>query len=66
MAAGSIPWLRLATHDSGPPGRFSAVTRIQRVNTAGGTAPASGCDPGNTGATARVPYSADYYRYARH
>lgn len=64
-SAGAIPWLLLATHASGPRGQFSAVTSIQRVNTSGGTAPASGCDPRNIGATARVPYTADYYLYAK-
>lgn len=64
-AAGSIPWLLLATRDGGPPGRFSRVTSIQRVNTAGGAAPASGCGPHSLGATARVPYTADYHLYAK-
>lgn len=63
--AGAIPWLLLATRDSGTQGRFSGVTSIQRVNTAGGAAPASGCDPQSIGATARIPYTADYHLYAR-
>lgn len=63
--AGAVPWLLLATRDSGPRGRFSAVTSIQRVNTAGGSPPVSGCGPQSLGATARVPYTADYYLYAR-
>jgi hypothetical protein len=59
-AAGAIPWLLLATKSGGPQGLFSRVTSIQRVNTAGGVAPATGCDAETTGATARVDYTADY------
>ncbi len=62
---GAIPWLLVATRDSGPPGRFAAVTSIQRVNTAGGAPPATGCGPDNQGSTARVPYTADYRFYTR-
>lgn len=58
--AGTIPWLLLATRDAGPRGSFTRVTSIQRVNTTGGAAPASGCDPRSVGAAARVPYTADY------
>jgi hypothetical protein len=59
--AGAIPWLLLGTMASGPQGSFSKVSFIQRVNTVGGVAPAGACGPANTGATARVPYTADYY-----
>ncbi len=58
---GSIPWLLLgvtASSGSGPLGRASYV---QRVNTAGGAAPGTGCDQGALGTTQKVPYSADYY-----
>jgi hypothetical protein len=35
---------------------------IQRVNTTGGSAPATGCSlETNVGATTLVPYTADYY-----
>lgn len=63
--AGTIPWLLVATRDGGPPGRFSRVTSIQRVNTTGGAAPASGCGPRSLGVNVRVPYTADYHLYAR-
>lgn len=63
-AAGAIPWLLLATRASGPEGRFSRVSSIQRVNTSGGAAPAEGCRPDAIGTTARVPYAADYHLYA--
>ena len=64
-AADAIPWLLLAARPAGPQGRFSAVTSIQRVNTVGGIAPANGCAQATAGATARVPYSADYVFFAR-
>jgi hypothetical protein len=56
----SIPWLLLATTDSGPKGRFSGVTSIQRVNTSGGTAPTKPCGRETMGMKAGVQYSADY------
>jgi hypothetical protein len=57
----AIPWLLLAARSTGSPGAFSKVTSVQRVNTAGGVAPASGCSAQTTGTIARVPYTADYY-----
>lgn len=61
----SIPWLLLqATSRSGPPGgTFTAATYIQRINTTGGLAPATGCDQAHAGATTAVSYTADYYFY---
>jgi hypothetical protein len=64
-AADAIPWLLLAARSAGPQGRFSAVTSIQRVNTVGGVAPASGCAQATAGASVRVPYTADYVFFAR-
>ena len=61
--ADAIPWLLLAARPDGAKGSFSAITSIQRVNTVGGKAPASGCSRSNYGATARVAYSADYHFY---
>lgn len=60
---GAIPWLllRVVSTTTGPDGdRFTSTTYIQRVNTTGGTAPAGSC---TDGATANVPYTADYYFY---
>lgn len=59
----AIPWLLLkATPQPGPEGgTFSSTTFIQRLNTTGGLAPATGCDAGHVGATAPVYYTADYY-----
>ena len=56
----AIPWLLLSARDVGPAGRFSGVTSIQRVNTAGGNAPLGGCDAASLGRSVRVPYTADY------
>ena len=57
----AIPWLLLTAKSVGPDGSFSKVTSIQRVNTAGGVAPAAGCSQAVAGTPARVNYTADYY-----
>jgi len=60
--AGAIPWLLLgASSTTGSTGVFTDITYIQRLNTAGGPAPASGCDATTTATEVRIPYSADYY-----
>jgi hypothetical protein len=66
-AAADIPWLLLTTSADGTGrGRMSAVTSIQRINTAGGVAPASGCGvPADIGKQARVPYTSDYVFFVR-
>jgi hypothetical protein len=60
----SIPWLlvNVVSHEGN--GRLSRVTTVQRLDTRGGKAPASGCDTGHAGQEIRVPYSADYLFYA--
>lgn len=67
-ATGAIPWLLLAARPAadGPTsaGQLTGVTHIQRVNTAGGNAPAGACQP--AGHPLRVPYSADYHFYKSH
>jgi hypothetical protein len=60
---GTIPWLLLKATAHGPQGKFSEVTSIQRLDTVGGIAPATGCDATTVGAKARVPYTATYYFY---
>ncbi len=62
--ADSIPWLlvNIISHDGS--GVLSRATSIQRLNTKGGKAPASGCDAAHAGQEVRVPYSADYLFYA--
>ena len=60
-AAADIPWLLLTTTAEGAKGAMSAVTSIQRVKTAGGIAPGTGCAAaGDVGKQARVPYTSDY------
>lgn len=58
--ADAIPWLLLGVSSDGP-GIFHGVTHIQRVNTAGGNAPA---EVGSVvGQEERVPYTAEYVFY---
>ena len=60
----AIPWLLLrATAWSGTTGLFSDVSYVQRLNTSGGKAPATGCDSMSVGTELRVGYAADYYFY---
>jgi len=60
----SIPWLLLTIVDHGGDGVVSNVTSIQRLNTKGGKAPATGCDSHHEGERTRASYSAEYYFYA--
>ena len=62
--ADSIPWLlvNIVSHEGS--GVLSRATTIQRLNTKGGKAPASGCDSSHSGEEVRVSYSADYLFYA--
>ena len=64
--AGSIPCLLLQSIGSlkGPAGGkvMTQTTYIQRLNTLGGTAPATGCSTAaDVGKQIMMPYSADYY-----
>ncbi len=60
----AIPWLLLvAVSHGGDDGRMTEVTSIQRLSTAGGLAPATGCDAAHLGDTANVPYTATYFFY---
>jgi hypothetical protein len=62
--ADSIPWLLVNVVSHEGTGVLSRATSIQRLNTKGGKAPASGCDPAHASQEVRVPYSADYLFYA--
>jgi hypothetical protein len=57
---GAIPQLLLAASVTAQGRTFGSVKFIQRVDTIGGSAPASGCDAGNQGAELRVDYTATY------
>jgi hypothetical protein len=64
----AIDWLRVTpTANQGAPSSVLAKTTfIQRVNTAGGLPPPTGCSSAaDVGKTAFVPYSADYIFYAQ-
>jgi hypothetical protein len=63
--ANAVPWLLLKADSPAPGqmGKFAQVRYIQRVDTAGGMAPASGCDQSQAGAEASVDYQATYYFY---
>jgi hypothetical protein len=60
----SIPWLLLNATVAQPGATFDRVDFVQRVNTSGGAAPASGCTSASPGVEVRVPYTADYYFYS--
>jgi len=66
----AVAWLKLQTvgTDAGTlgSGRLTQVTFIQRLNTAGGLAPKSGCSTAqDVGRKVFVPYSADYFFYRK-
>ena len=68
VAPGAIKWFRLRVvgTQNGPDwgDRLAKATFIQRVNTSGGVAPATGCAVlGDIGQTRLVPYTADYVFY---
>jgi uncharacterized protein DUF3455 len=60
---GNLPWTLYRAQSSGEGGIFSGVTSVQRVNTAGGVAPAGGCGDATVGTESRVAFTADYYFY---
>jgi hypothetical protein len=62
--ADSIPWLLVKVVSHAGDGVLAKVTSIQRIDTKGGKAPASGCDAAHAGQEVRVPYSADYLFFA--
>jgi len=68
VAPGAIPWLKLEVKGAqyGTDGGFklTATKFIQRVNTAGGKAPATGCAlAADIGKRVFVPYTTDYVFY---
>ncbi len=68
VAPGAIAWLlvKVVGAQDGPKGgdALTATTYIQRLNTSGGVAPATGCaEATDLGKQAFVPYEADYYFY---
>jgi hypothetical protein len=68
VTPGAIPWLllRVVGAQAGPTGgeKLVPTTFIQRVNTAGGSAPSPTC--AQAGARVFVPYETDYVFYRAH
>ena len=62
-ATNAIPWLLLRASSTTGTGVFSNVTYVQRVNTSGGAAPATGCSASTSGTDTSAAYTADYYFY---
>jgi hypothetical protein len=63
--AADIPLLLLTAKSSGAAGRMAAVTSVQRLNTEGGNAPATGCaSPLDAGKRIKEGYTADYVFFA--
>ena len=70
VAPGASPWLLVTAvgAQGGDKGgdKLEETTYIQRVNTAGGVAPATGCASStDIGNRAFVPYTTDYYFYKK-
>jgi Protein of unknown function (DUF3455) len=68
VARGAVPWLLLEKRgvQEGPSGgdALTVTTFIQRLNTAGGVAPSTGCSQAtDVGSKQFVPYRADYFFY---
>jgi uncharacterized protein DUF3455 len=68
VAAGAIPWVLLqqagVQGSSDERGGLSETSYVQRLNTSGGAAPATGCGTAaDVGNQAFVPYTADYFFY---
>jgi Protein of unknown function (DUF3455) len=62
--AADIPWLLLSTKAQGTAGKMSAVTSVQRLNTVGGVAPATGCSSAaEAGKKVKQDYRASYVFY---
>jgi hypothetical protein len=59
----AIPWLLLVARKHDGNGVFSRISSIQRLETAGGKAPAEGLDRSKVGTESRVPYTAVYFFY---
>jgi uncharacterized protein DUF3455 len=63
--AADIPLLLLSAKSSDATGRMASVTSVQRLNTAGGNAPAKGCETkADAGKRSKEGYTADYVFFA--
>ena len=59
----AVQWLLLGAVSSQGPGILNGTTYIQRVNTVGGKAPATGANASTVGQEVQIPYTAEYYFY---
>jgi len=59
----AIPWLLLQATSHTGNGRMSDVSYVQRLQTTGGNAPATGCDADHVGDITQVDYTAKYFFY---
>ena len=59
----AIPWLLLRASTGSDRGTLAHVATIQRLATAGGQAPAGGCNAATVNQSVRVPYQAQYWFY---
>jgi hypothetical protein len=57
----AIPWLLLDIKSRDGSGQFTQAAGILRLQTAGGQAPATGCDRDHASTEQRVSYTATYY-----
>jgi hypothetical protein len=63
--AGSVPWLLLRAKPGTASGTLANVAYVQRTETQGGAAPATGCSaPADLDKTVRISYSATYRFYS--
>ena len=62
--ASAIPWLLLVAKSNSGNGVFAKTTSIQRLDTAGGKAPADGCEVSQAERQMHVPYTATYYFFS--
>jgi thioredoxin-dependent peroxiredoxin len=61
--ADAIPWLLVRATKTTGKGVLGGVSHVQRVATAKGKAPVTGCTADKVGTEKRVDYSADYFFY---
>lgn len=62
--ANAVAWLLLTVKAASGSGVFTSIRFVQRLRTAGGTAPREECNPGAAGTEVRAPYSAEYWFYS--
>jgi hypothetical protein len=60
VAADAVPWLRLTVATNAGAGILASARLVQRIETTGGLAPASGCEQASEGSETRVDYTATY------